>query len=253
MPNKPGSDSDGAAPVPATEHPLRKTIRALRRRIRNRPVRWGSLRRTSPVSPVFGLDRGTPVDRYYIERFLTSHRSLIRGRVLEIGDATYTRRFGGDRVRESHVLHAVEGNPEATLVGSLESGEGIPVSTFDCIVLTQTLHVIFDVRNALVTTRRALCPGGILLATVPGISQISRYDMDRWGDYWRFTSLALGRLLDEVFGTGTSGIESFGNVLAATALLHGIAADELTAGELDHRDPDYELVLGCVVRNEDRA
>ena len=61
-------------------------------------VRFGSLRRLSPISSVWGLDRGRPLDRYYIENFLESHRTDVRGRVLEAGNNAYTVRFGDDRV-----------------------------------------------------------------------------------------------------------------------------------------------------------
>jgi hypothetical protein len=53
---------------------------------------------TAPVSRNFGYDRGLPVDRYYIEGFLDRHKSDVRGHVLEVGDDSYTRRYGGDRV-----------------------------------------------------------------------------------------------------------------------------------------------------------
>jgi len=152
-----------------------------------KPVRWGNLRRIIPFSHVFGFDRGQPIDRYYIEVFLKKHSPDIHGRVLEIGDSGYTHKFGGDRVTRSDVLHAVPGNPQATIVGDLSTGECIPENVFDCMILTQTFLVIYDVQAAVVNAHCALKAGGVLLATFPGISQISRYDMDRWGDYWRFT------------------------------------------------------------------
>jgi SAM-dependent methyltransferase len=206
-------------------------------------VRWGGLRRTSPVSRVFGLDRGQSVGRYYIEKFLTDHSCQIRGAVLEIGDDHYTKRFGGPRVTRSEVLHAVAGNPRATLVGDLQTGYGVPTDAFDCIILTQTLQFVYDIKAAVPTLRRCLRPGGVVLATGAGISQTSRYDMDRWGEYWRFTSLSARRIFEEVFGASAVTVKSYGNVLAATALLQGIAANELKASELDVQDQDYEVVI----------
>lgn len=206
-------------------------------------VEMGGLRRVTPVSRVFGLDRGTAIDRHYIETFLAAHASDICGRVLEIGDCGYTRRFGGEGVSRSDVLHAAPGNRQATLVGDLATGAGIPREAFDCIILTQTLLCIEDVRSAIANCARALAPGGVVLATVPGISQVSRYDMDRWGDWWRFTTLSARRLFESAFGAGNVAVEAFGNVLAATGFLQGMAAEELTARELEHRDADYELVI----------
>jgi SAM-dependent methyltransferase len=202
----------------------------------------GSLRRTHPISQFFGFDRGQPVDRYYIEQFLEQHRADIRGRVLEVGDPGYTQRFGGEAVRVSDVLHARPGNPLATLVGDLCTGKGVPDSTFDCIILTQVLPFVWDVPAAINTLRRSLKPGGVLLVTAPGIMQISRYDADRWGDYWRFTSQSLRRLFEA--GFGVADIRVYGNVLTATALLHGIATHELSRAERDDHHPDYEVIIG---------
>lgn len=121
--------------------------------------------------------------------------------------------------------------------------DAIAADTFDCIVLTQTLQFIYDVRSALSHIFRILRPGGVLLATLSGISQISRYDMDRWGEYWRFTTLSAQRLFAEFFPPECVTIEAHGNVLAAIALLHGLASSELKPVELEHHDPDYEITI----------
>lgn len=204
-------------------------------------VRFGSLRRTTPVSRKFAFGRGQSVDRYYMDRFLERHAQDIRGEVLEIGEATYTKRFGGERVVRSHVLHAVEGNPEATIVADLARGDGIASEQFDAIVCLQTLHYIYDIHAAVRTLHRLLKPGGVLLATVPGISQLSRYDSDRWGEYWRLTSQGARRLFADGFPGGEVAVEARGNVLAAVAFLHGIAAQELRPEEVEARDPDFEV------------
>jgi len=205
-------------------------------------IRFGDLRRVTPISEWFGFERGLPIDRYYIERFLSEHSEDIRGRVLEIGDSNYTRLFGGDRVTKSDVLHVSEGNPLATFVGDLTRADHIPSKTFDCVILTQTLHLIYDVRSALGTLYRILKPNGVLLLTVPGISQISR---DEWGKswFWNFTSLSIRGLLEEVFPKAGVDIEAHGNVLSATAFLQGISTDELKRTELDFRDPQYEVLI----------
>ena len=206
-------------------------------------VDFGDLRNTSPVSRVFGLDRGTPIDRYYIEGFLASNSSLIRGRVLEIGDRTYTERFGGAAVVQSDVLHLTGDSPEATIVADLTDAPQIATDTFDCIILTQQLHFTFRMEAEVSELLRILKPGGSVLCTVPGISQISRYDMDRWGDYWRLTSLSARELFETAFPAQSVHVETFGNVLAATGFLHGLAVSELSPAELDVRDDDYQLIV----------
>ena len=210
---------------------------------RPKSVRWGNLRRLTPVSPIFGLDRGQSIDRYYIERFLQKHNTDIRGCVLEIGDSTYTRRFGGQQVTCSEVLHVTSDNPAATVTGNLETAEGIPQERFDCVILTQTLPFIYEIRAAVANIYAALRPGGVLLATLSGISQISRYDMERWGDYWRFTSLSARRLFEEVFPPSNVTVEAHGNVLTSIAFLQGLASHELSRQELDFCDQDYEVSI----------
>jgi glycosyltransferase involved in cell wall biosynthesis len=204
---------------------------------------FGNFRRVTPISRVFGWDRGSPVDRYYIEQFLAAHASDIRGRVLEIGDRDYTLKFGGARVTQSDVLHTRPGNSKATLIGDLSTGEGVPEEAFDCIILTQVLPFIYDFQAAIANIVRALKPGGVLLVTLPGISQISRYDAERWGDFWRFTSLSVRRLFAEHFEPEHVKIQVYGNVLAAIAFLQGLAAHELRPDELDYADPDYEMII----------
>jgi SAM-dependent methyltransferase len=226
--------------------PVRQWLRARRRGVDYVTpvgrVRFGSLRRVTPLSREFGYDRGVPIDRHYIERFLSAHASDIRGHVLEIGDDTYTRRFGGNRVTKSDVLH-VEGQPGATIIGDLTCADHIPSDTFDCVILTQTLQFIYDIPAALRTVRRIVKPGGAVLATVPGITPISRYDLERWGCQWAFTSPSVRRLFEAVFSAGGISIETQGNVLAACAFLYGMAAEELEQRELDARDPDYQVVI----------
>jgi SAM-dependent methyltransferase len=200
-------------------------------------------RRLQPIRPNFGHEQGRPVDRYYIESFLEQYAADVHGRVLEVADANYTRRFGGERVLQSDVLHAKPGNPEATHVGDLAEGAGIPAGTYDCVILSQTLFCIYDVRAAVDTLHRILKPEGTVLVTVPGISQISRFDMEQWGDYWRFTSMSARRLFESAFGPEHVRVHAYGNVLAATAFLHGILSTELTLEELDYCDPDYEVLI----------
>jgi SAM-dependent methyltransferase len=206
-------------------------------------VRFGSLRRVTPIATHHGAYRGTPIDRYYIERFLAQHRDDIRGRVLEIGDRTYTQTFGDGQVSRSDLLHADDTNPDATIVADLSTGEGIPSDAFDCIICVQTLQMIFELDAALEQLHRILKPGGVLLVTTHGISQLDSSAVDRWGEYWRLTARATRRLLAPHFGEGRVTVEAHGNVLAAVSLLEGITVGELKPAELDHHDPIYEVIV----------
>jgi SAM-dependent methyltransferase len=196
-----------------------------------------------PVSRTFGFERGKPVDRWYIERFLAEHAGDVRGRVLEVAERTYTQWYGGDDVTTSDVLYAAEGHPEATVVGDLTTGAGIPEAAYDCFICTQTLQVIYDIRAAVAGTRRLLAPGGVLLATLPGISQISREDNRDWGDWWRFTARSAQRLFADVYGEEYVQVRQHGNVHTAAAFLYGLAAEDLDLSALEHIDPDFHLVM----------
>lgn len=215
------------------------------RRVRGRARRLAGLGGLEPVSRTFGFERGTPIDRHYIQAFLARHAADVRGAVLEVAEPTYTRWYGGEEVTRSDVLHAAAGNPEATVVGDLTTGDGLRPGAYDCFIMTQTLPFIYDVAAAVRGARDVLRPGGVLLATVPGISQTSREDRRDWGDWWRFTSMGAQRLFAEAFGPGAVEVETVGNVLVASAFLYGYAAEELTAEELAHVDPDVEFLM-CV-------
>lgn len=225
----------------------RRWIHDRRRRIRDHPplawVLFGSLRHLQPIRPTFGWGSGQCIDRYYIENFLAQHSTDIHGRVLEIADNNYTYQFGGERVLQSDVLHVTPDNPKATIIADLTCAEHIPSETFDCIILTQTLECIYDVKAAIRTLYRILKAGGVLLATFAGIRQISRYDMERWGEYWRFTTLSARKLFTEVFPEDYVTVQAYGNVLTAIVFLHGLVAEELRREELDFHDPDYEVIV----------
>jgi glycosyltransferase involved in cell wall biosynthesis len=217
-------------------------------RIRGRPgripvgsVRFGDLKRLSPISNYFGLDRGTPIDRYYIESFLTQNAGDIGGRVLETDNSRYTRRFGGARVERSDVLSTEADNLNATIVGDLTELVVLPEAVFDCIILTQTLQFIFDVGAALATSHRALKPGGVLLVTVPGVTKVH----DRWPWYWTFTAAAIRRLLEEKFGHDAVSVEAHGNIFSATAFLYGISTEELNVRDLKVDDENYPVVVAA--------
>ena len=209
-----------------------------------RRLRYPSIDRLLSVRPKsdhWGWDRGTPVDRYYIERFLADHAGDVRGNALEVKDADYTKRYGRDLVRVD-VLDIDPANPQATIVADLATGEGIPDSSFDCFILTQTLQYIYDVRGAVAQCERLLRPGGVLLVTVPTLSRIVHGDGLQW-DYWRFTMASCQRLFGEAFGDGNVAVRTHGNVLACTAFLRGVALQEIPRHKLDVNDPYFPLLI----------
>jgi SAM-dependent methyltransferase len=197
-----------------------------------------------PVARAFGDERGTPVDRPLIEQFLSAHASHIRGRVLEIGDNAYTLALGQDRVRQSDILHYREGNPKATLVGDLSRCDHIPDALFDCIILTQTLQFIPDIRAALANVHRLLKPGGALLATFPGISQVDVDWASSW--CWAWSPGQAQSLLTAAFPAGEVMVETLGNRFAAVAMLQGLVAEEVPMARLLAPEGACAFLLGAV-------
>ena len=227
--------------------PARRRLRPLRKAYvdwrRSRPLDLGDLRRVTPIDPNWGFERGTPLDRVYVERFIGANGRDIRGRVLEIAAPDYTNRFGRG-VERVDILMATEGNAQATIVGDLADAPHIPSDTFDCAIVTQTLQFVYEVDAALATLHRILAPGGVLLATVPGLTKISPPENEVFGEWWHYTARSVRRLAAEAFGEDNVEVESFGNVLVAAGFLYGLAASDLEPAELDAHDPLYEVIIG---------
>jgi SAM-dependent methyltransferase/GT2 family glycosyltransferase len=224
-----------------------EVVQALRPLGRSR-FEWGHFRRLSPISPEWGADRGRRIDCYYIEQFLQSNAHDITGAVLEVHDDDYTARFGGSRVTRSDVVDIDETNRRATVFADLRRADAIPSHTYDCFIMTQTLHVIDDMRRVLVETARILKPGGILLATLPCASRIApKQGLD--GDFWRFTAAAARRLFAEFYPAENLIVTSHGNVLVTIAYLYGLACEELRPEEFEVHDPYFPLIVSVRAKN----
>ena len=196
-------------------------------------VRLGSLRRRAPVSRKRGADRGTTIDRHYVERFLARHGEDLRGRVLQVGDLDVARPPGRDAT--AHTTIPLDDTTRFRL-------SQLPDDAFDCVFASHVFHRVYDVRPFVRALHRVLRPGGVLLATLPGVGNAGADTVH--DTYWSFTALSAHTLFEEVFPGLKLAVEPLGNVLAATASLHGLAAEELRARDLTHRDATYAVVLG---------
>lgn len=207
-------------------------------------IKLAEILNSKPVSTVFGFDRGTPIDRYYIEKFLKANSSFIKGDVLEIAENDYTKKFAqGDHT--SHILHFDDSNPKATLVGDLCNTETLKQNSMDCFICTQTYNFIYNFQDAIKGSHFLLKPGGTLLATVACMSPISKYDADRWGDYWRFTPQSAQKAMEQCFKKENIVIEPLGNSAAAALFMKGYALEEIQKEvDLDKNDEIYPLIIG---------
>jgi len=220
-----------------------KIIRSIRKKL-NIKYFCINLLSTKPVSDVFGLDRGTPIDRLYIEHFLKTYSADINGKVLEVAESTYSKKFGAD-VNVCQILHFDKSNEQATIVADLSVPQDLPENICNCFICTQTLNFVYDIKSAIVGCYKLLSKDGVFLGTVAGLSQISRYDMDRWGDYWRFTDLSVKRMFEDVFGIGNVDVKVYGNAMAATAFIQGLAVEEIPSKKnLMKLDDNYQIIIG---------
>lgn len=200
-----------------------------------------------PASRKFGMERGKPIDRYYIEDFLEKNKVFIRGDCMEIAENTYTMQYGGERVKNSHILH-IEGWGENAIKGNLATGEGIEEDKYDCVIITQTFMFIFDIEKAAQNVYRMLKKNGTALITVSGISQISRYDASNWGSYYSFHEDAMRLLFEPIFNKENVQVYTYGNVKTAIALLYGLCCEDLKKEDFELVDKDYPVIISVVLK-----
>lgn len=206
---------------------------------------------TEPVSRQFGTERGTPVDRYYIERFLEEHKQMVRGDILEIEDSTYSLRYGEERLQKAIVMDVGREGGDISFRGNLETGEGIRDETADCFILTQTLMYIFDLKSAAHHIARLLKKGGVALITCSGISQNSKRCMDDYGCCFNFNADALRRLFEQEPDMEVVEVGSLGNVKTVSAHLNGLCCEDLEADDFVPNDKYYPLIVYAVVRKNE--
>jgi SAM-dependent methyltransferase len=195
-----------------------------------------------PLSDDHGIDRGTPIVRAYIEEFMVQHRKAIRGSVLEVGDSRYTERYGAGRVTTSTVVDIDKANRQATLIADLNEARALPAESFDCIILTEVLHLLKRPRSCLRSCHRALRADGSVLITVPALKRLNPKDHD--SDYLRYTPAGLELLLRHTWD-GPFSVTWYGNLRACVAFLVSHVREEIGCDELRYRDERFPLVVAA--------
>jgi hypothetical protein len=206
--------------------------------LRGLPIpEWGNLRRTLPLSANFGFERGTPVDRFYLHRFLDDNRACITGRVLEVQVSSYTRTYG----RNLELSHTVDINPrfDATYTCDLADAPQIPCDHYDCFLLPNTLQHVVNLPAVLHTALRVVKPGGTILASAPALLPL----IPDGDDYWRLSPAGWRKALSREWTGCDVAVEGHGNCLAAAAAMYGVALEELTTRELSVHDARYPVLV----------
>lgn len=176
-----------------------------------------------------------------MEHFLGAHRGAIRGVVGEVAERTYADRLGGSRPQRVEVIDRAP-RSGTTVVADLGVRGSLDEGVFDCLIVTQVLQYVPDPEEAVRNMAQALRPGGSLLLAVPALAPHDPHELDD-ADLWRFWPAGLERLLRLAAPNGESTVVGYGNLTAATAFLHGIAAEELTPAELAAVDRRFPVVV----------
>ena len=200
--------------------------------------RWGNLRRLSPFSDSFGFDRGTPVDRFYLERFLQSESAAIRGRVLEVQVSGSTRRFGRD-VEVAHTVDIEDRFSPTYLCDLARAEDVIPTGFYDCVLLPNTLQHLRDLEPALRNAVRVLKPGGTLLASAACLMRLTSPD----DDFWRLSAAGWRIIAARVWPGCDVDVRAHGNCLVAAAGVYGLALEELRDQELESQDDRFPVLI----------
>ena len=191
-----------------------------------------------------GTSRGTPVDRHYIESFLSKHKEFIKGHILEVGESTYSHKFSTANVSRYSILDFGQDPKDGVYNFNLENPDLAPEAEFDTFISTHTLNFTYEIKEAIQTSCKVLKPGGTFLGTVASYTQLSDYDDSRWGDFWRLSETNVKRLFEECF-SGDVQVFSYGNFSSSMAILHGLCLEDLNdLNILNNNDKIYTNVIG---------
>lgn len=213
--------------------------------LRGHPLpRWGNLRRTTPFSPTYGFERGTPVDRYYLHGFLRAHGDLITGDVLEVQSSTFTSQFGHDCTR-TDTFDVIPLFSPTYLCDLAHSEAVLPSAAYDCLLLPNTVQHLRELDACLRNAYRVVKPGGVILATAACFIPLTG---DTLPDYWRLSPAGWSEKLAGQWPGSELVVTGHGNCLVATAAQMGLAAEELTGAELDANDPRFPVLTTILCR-----
>ena len=212
-----------------------------------RQLRSTQFRRLQPIGN--GRLRGTPIVRYYWDRYLQKNRSAIRGVALEIGTTYTIRSYGGQSVDQADAIDLFAHSPEVTVVADLSRADDIAADIYDCFVIQFTMHLIYDVEAALFHAVRILKPGGVLLVNFPCVDYYFPHGLDMGtGEplymYWWFTPIQVENILRRIgLHEADYSLEIYGNLFTRVAYQLNLPAEELTEKELDTYDAGHPLLI----------
>jgi hypothetical protein len=205
------------------------------------------------ISNDFGFSRGTPIDRYYIEKFIEKNRNYISGNVLEFGDNYYYKKYANSKNSRCDIFTSeleFKTGRKDKIYGDLTKVNPENFTQYDCIICTNVLNFIFDIDSATIGITKLLKPNGICILTLAGYStHISKYDYDRWGDYWRFTDKSAELLFNNYLEIVDKNL--YGNYFAASAQINGYSLEDIDPSMANLFCKEYLMTIGLVLKKGD--
>ena len=200
---------------------------------------WGDFKRFTPFCPDFGLTRGTPIDRVYLDKFIAKIASTVTGSALEIGGLSDNKTlYGFHACTEYHGLDLKEA-PGVSYVGDAHDTALFDAGSFESILLFNVLEHCYAPQKVIDNIFCWLKPGGKCFLMVPNAQRVHDYP----ADYWRPLPDGIKYLFREY---KEMQLYVYGNPVTLMASMMGVAAEELASNEIDPHHPEYPVVT-CVV------
>lgn len=206
---------------------------------------FGSFKRRAPFCPDFGYSRGTPIDRYYLDKFIAEIRDEVVGDTLEIGGKRQNQELYGFTRAASYLTMDVAPHPDVEVVADVHNAAAFPPGSVDTVVLLNVLEHCENPPLAVENVHRWLRDGGRVFCMVPNAQRVHGAP----NDFWRPLPSAID-LLFSAFPERRLFV--YGNALSAVASLLGVAAEELSGEDLDWRDDEYPVAT-CIVARKHSA
>lgn len=204
-------------------------------------IDWGDLKKTVPICQAFGLTRGTPVDRYYLRKFIAEIQPEIVGNILEVGGTPKDKDFyqlNLDSGSYYRILN-LEPGPGVDITGDVHDVSVIEPNSVDSVIIFNVLEHCYAPWLAVENIHTWLKAGGKCFAMVPSAIRVHATPVD----YWRPLPDAFAWLFRKF---SHQKLYVYGNPITVIASYHGIAVEELTSEELDAFHPDYPVAT-CIV------
>jgi len=202
-------------------------------------IAWGDLRRKYPICPFYGMTRGTPIDRYYLQKFIRKIKKEVTGKAIEFGGTrSEFSQYQFSLVNEYLAVDIIE-TPEVDIVGNIFDKSLFKNNSCDSIIIFNVLEHLDNPDKAIDNMNHWLKPGGKIFCMVPNAQRVHFYPKD----YWRFMPDGLAELFKKFKKTHCF---VYGNLTSTIASLMGISVEELSTRELDECNPYYPVAT-CLI------